>query len=59
MQSLVQVFGRGVPAATRKGPCPLQRELPFHKIVDRDASAGASSTTRTYVPQAAPDWTFE
>jgi len=39
MQSLVQVFGDEFASHIGRS-CPLPRELPFHKIVDWDASAG-------------------
>ena len=35
---------------------PLPRELPFHKIVDWDATAGQFGCDSTY-DQKQPDWT--
>ena len=55
MQSLVQVFDeefrRHIGA-----DCPLPRELPFHKIVDRDRS-GRFVYDVDYVHRQ-PDWTY-
>ena len=55
MQSLVQVFDeefrRHIGA-----DCPLPRELPFHKIVDRDRS-GRFVYDMDYVHRQ-PDWTY-
>ncbi len=56
MQSLVQVFGdefaRHIGAS-----CPLPRELPFHKIVDWDATAGRFAYDLAYAKKQ-PDWTY-
>ena len=51
MQSLVQVFDEEFRRHVGR-PCPLPRELPFHKIVDRDAS-GRFVYDADYIPQAA------
>ena len=55
MQSLVQVFDDEFRQHVGR-PCPLPRELPFHKIVDRDAS-GRFVYDADYVHKQ-PDWTF-
>jgi NADH-quinone oxidoreductase subunit F len=55
MQSLVQVFDDEFRQHVGR-PCPLPRELPFHKIVDRDAS-GRFVYDEDYVHKQ-PDWTF-
>jgi len=56
MQSLVQVFGAefGRHIGTS---CPLPRELPFHKIVDWDATAGRFAYDLSYAEKQ-PDWTY-
>jgi NADH-quinone oxidoreductase subunit F len=55
MQSLVQAFGDEF-ARHVGGSCPLPRELPFHKIVDWDATAGRFAYDLAY-PDKQPDWT--
>ncbi len=52
MQSLVQVFGDEFASHIGRS-CPLPRELPFHKIVDWDASAGRFAYDLAY---ATVDW---
>jgi NADH-quinone oxidoreductase subunit F len=55
MQSLVQEFGDEF--ASHVGtPCPLPRELPFHKVVDWDAEAGRFAYDLSYAHKQ-PDWT--
>jgi hypothetical protein len=56
MQSLVQVFGEEFRGHLGRS-CPRPRRLPFHKIVDWDATAGRF----VYDPtddQKQPDWTY-
>ncbi len=55
MQSLVQVFGHEFASHVGRS-CPLPRALPFHKIVDWDASAGRFAYDLTYANKQ-PDWT--
>src|SRR5215210_479653 len=55
MQSLVQAFGEEFRSHLGKS-CPLPRQLPFHKIVDWDATAGRFTYDTTY-DQKQPDWT--
>jgi NADH-quinone oxidoreductase subunit F len=54
MQSLVQVFGEEFRGHLGRS-CPLPRELPLHKIVDWDATAGRFAYDPTY-DQKQPDW---
>jgi NADH-quinone oxidoreductase subunit F len=56
MQSLVQVFGDEFRGHVGRS-CPLPRELPFHKIVDWDATAGRFAYDLAYA-QRQPDWTY-
>src|SRR6266487_336729 len=55
MQSLVQVFSDEFTSHIGR-PCPLPRALPFHKIVDWDASTGRFAYDLTYANKQ-PDWT--
>ena len=55
MQSLLQVFGAEFRSHLGRS-CPLPRQLPFHKIVDWDATAGRFAYDPTY-DQKQPDWT--
>src|SRR6266702_1846281 len=55
MQSLVQVFSDEFTSHIAR-PCPLPRALPFHKIVDWDASTGRFAYDLTYANKQ-PDWT--
>jgi NADH-quinone oxidoreductase subunit F len=55
MQSLVQLFGDEFAGHVGR-PCPLPRELPFHKIVDWDAEAGRFAYDLAYADKQ-PDWT--
>ena len=55
MQSLVQVFGEEFRGHLGRS-CPRPRQLPFHKIVDWDATAGRFVYDPTY-DQKQPDWT--
>jgi hypothetical protein len=52
MQSLVQVFGDEFGR-----PCPLPCELPFHKIVDWDATPARFAYDLAYADKQ-PDWTY-
>ena len=55
MQSLVQAFREEVASYVgRSGPLP--RELPFHKLVDWDATAGRFTYDLAYADRQ-PDWT--
>ncbi len=56
MQSLVQVFGHEFASHVGRS-CPLPRALPFHKIVDWDASAGRFAYDLAYATKQ-PDWTY-
>jgi NADH-quinone oxidoreductase subunit F len=56
MQSLVQVFPEEFGSHVRS-PCPLPRELPFHKIVDWDDAAERFVYDETYASKQ-PDWTY-
>ncbi|HEX6673723.1 MAG TPA: NADH-ubiquinone oxidoreductase-F iron-sulfur binding region domain-containing protein [Actinomycetes bacterium] len=56
MQSLVQVFGDEFRGHVGRS-CPLPRELPFHKIVDWDATAGRFAYDLAFA-QRQPDWTY-
>jgi NADH-quinone oxidoreductase subunit F len=55
MQSLVQVFGEEFARHIGRS-CPLPRELPFHKIVDWDATAARFAYDLAYADRQ-PDWT--
>jgi hypothetical protein len=55
MQSLVQGF-RDEFASHLGRSCPLPRELPFHKLVDWDATAGRFAYDLAYADKQ-PDWT--
>jgi 1,4-alpha-glucan branching enzyme len=55
MQSLVQVFGEEFRSHLGKS-CPLPRELPLHKLVDWDATAGRFAYDPMY-DHKQPDWT--
>jgi NADH-quinone oxidoreductase subunit F len=55
MQSVVQVFGEEFGHHVGR-PCPLPRELPFHKIVDWDAAAFRFGYDPAYARKQ-PDWT--
>ena len=56
MQSLVQVFSDEFTSHIGR-PCPLPRALPFHKIVDWDASAERFAYDLAYATKQ-PDWTY-
>jgi Respiratory-chain NADH dehydrogenase 51 Kd subunit len=56
MQSLVQAFGEEFASHVGRS-CPLPRELPFHKLVDWDATAGRFAYDLAY-PARQPDWTY-
>ncbi len=56
MQSLLQAFGDEFRSHIGRS-CPLPRELPFHKIVDWDATAGRFAYDLAYA-QRQPDWTY-
>lgn len=55
IQSVVQVFGEEFRSHIG-GPCPLPRELTFHKIVDWDRAGGRFLYDRSYADKQ-PDWT--
>ncbi len=55
MQSLVQVFTDEFRSHIG-APCPLPRDLPFHKIVDWDAEGGRFAYDPLYA-STQPDWT--
>jgi hypothetical protein len=55
IQSLVQAFGEEV-ASHIGSSCPLPRELPFHKLLDWDATAGRFAYDLAYADWQ-PDWT--
>ena len=55
MQSLVQAFGEEF-ASHIGSSCPLPRELPFHKLLDWDATAGRFAYDQAYAHKR-PDWT--
>jgi NADH-quinone oxidoreductase subunit F len=55
VQSLVLVFGDEFRAHLGAA-CPLPRDLPFHKIVDRDDAAGKFRYDAGYATRQ-PDWT--
>ena len=57
IQSLVQVFGDDFRRHSG-GSCPYPRELPFHKIVDRDATTERFIYDEGYATRQ-PDWTFD
>jgi NADH-quinone oxidoreductase subunit F len=56
VQSVVQLFGDEFRAHLGTA-CPLPRELPFHKIVDRDDAAGRFRYDLAYAARQ-PDWTI-
>jgi NADH-quinone oxidoreductase subunit F len=56
MQSLLQEFQAEFGSHVGRS-CPLSRELPFHKIVDWDATAGRFTYDLTYADRQ-PDWTY-
>jgi NADH-quinone oxidoreductase subunit F len=56
MQSLVQAFGDEFRRHLGTS-CPLPRQLPFHKLVDWDATAGRFSYDPAYAERH-PDWTY-
>jgi len=56
MQSLVQVFSDEFTSHVGRS-CPLPRALPFHKIVNWDASAGRFAYDVAYANKQ-PDWTY-
>jgi hypothetical protein len=56
MQSLVQVFGEEFGRHIGRS-CPLPRELPFHKIIDWDATAARLAYDLAYADRQ-PDWTY-
>ena len=56
MQSLVRGF-RAEFASHIGRSCPLPRELPFHKLLDWDATAGRFTYDLAYADRQ-PDWTF-
>jgi NADH-quinone oxidoreductase subunit F len=56
VQSVVQLFGDEFRAHLG-GACPLPRDLPFHKIVDRDDAAGRFRYDLAYAGRQ-PDWTI-
>jgi NADH-quinone oxidoreductase subunit F len=55
MQSLVQGFREEFGSHVGRS-CPLPRELPFHKLVDWDATAGRFAYDLAYADRQ-PDWT--
>jgi NADH-quinone oxidoreductase subunit F len=55
MQSLVQGFQAEFASHVGRS-CPLPRELPFHKLVDWDATAGRFAYDLAYADKQ-PDWT--
>jgi NADH-quinone oxidoreductase subunit F len=55
MQSVVQIFGEEFVRHVGS-PCPLPRELPFHKIEDLDQEAGRFIYDEEYTNRR-PDWT--
>jgi NADH-quinone oxidoreductase subunit F len=57
IQSVLQVFGDEFRRHMGT-PCPRPRPIPFHKIVDWDATAGRFAYDPTYAKKQ-PDWTFE
>jgi hypothetical protein len=56
MQSLVQVFGEEFGSHVGRS-CPLPRELPFHKLVDWDATAARFADDLAYADRQ-PDWKY-
>jgi NADH-quinone oxidoreductase subunit F len=56
MQSLVQGFQAEFGSHVGRS-CPLPRELPFHKLVDWDATAARFAYDLAY-PDKQPDWTY-
>ena len=55
MQSLVQAFGEEFAGHVGRS-CPLPRELPFHKLLDWDATTGRFAYDLAYADKQ-PDWT--
>jgi NADH-quinone oxidoreductase subunit F len=56
MQSLVQGFGEEFGSHIGRS-CPLPRGLPFHKLVDWDATAARFAYDLAYADRQ-PDWTY-
>ena len=56
MQSLVQRFQAEFASHIGRS-CPLPRQLPFHKLVDWDATAGRFTYDLAYAHKQ-PDWTY-
>jgi len=56
MQSVVQVFADEFRAHVGT-PCPLPRDLPFHKIVDWNPTMNRFEYDESYAGKR-PDWTF-
>jgi hypothetical protein len=56
MQSLVQGFRDEFGSHVGRS-CPLPRELPFHKLVDWDATTGRFAYDLAYADRQ-PDWTY-
>jgi NADH-quinone oxidoreductase subunit F len=56
MQSLVQGFQAEFASHVGRS-CPLPRALPFHKLVDWDATAGRFTYDLAYAGKQ-PDWTY-
>jgi hypothetical protein len=56
LQSLVQGFQAEFASHIGRS-CPLPRELPFHKLVDWDATAGRFTYDLAYAHKQ-PDWTY-
>jgi hypothetical protein len=56
MQSLVQAFQAEFASHIGRS-CPLPRELPLHKLVDWDATAGRFAYDLAYANKQ-PDWTY-
>src|SRR5919106_6787806 len=56
MQSLVQGFREEFASHVGRS-CPLPRALPFHKLVDWDATAGRFTYDLAYADKQ-PDWTY-
>jgi NADH-quinone oxidoreductase subunit F len=56
MQSLVQLFGEEFGSHIGRS-CPLPRELPFHKLVDWDATPARFAYDLAYADKQ-PDWIY-
>jgi NADH:ubiquinone oxidoreductase subunit F (NADH-binding) len=56
MQSLVQAFREEFGSHVGRS-CPLPRALPFHKLIDWDATAGRFTYDLAYADKQ-PDWTY-